>query len=80
MKWIIDDTLAFDRLWIREEPGADGVIGNPVCVVLAPVPAFEEPTEADRQRMVATAREIVEAHNRREPPPRLVTGQLSWPC
>lgn len=70
MKWVIEDEGSFDAVWIREaESGPEGVIGRPICRVFPPTPAFEEPTPADREAMLDTARQIVEAHN---------SNRLTW--
>jgi hypothetical protein len=68
VKWIIEDIPIFERVYVREERGTDGVIGCPVCAVFPPTRAFDEPTDADREEMLRVAREIVEAHNAKERP------------
>ncbi len=66
MKWIIYDDGSFDRVYVREEENSDGTVGRPICRVHPRTRAFDEPTKADREEMLAVAKEIVEAHNAKE--------------
>ncbi len=67
MKWVIDDDGSYDRVWVREtDPRPGNTFERAICQVLSAAAIDHEPTDADREEMLATAREIIESHNAKE--------------
>lgn len=67
MRWQVFDYGSFDRAYITEVELRPGCVSPmAVAVVYPPTFTFEEPTDTDRAQMLATAQEIVDAHNAKE--------------
>jgi hypothetical protein len=69
MKWVIVDHGGYDSVWVKEaHPRPNEKVNTVICRVVNATPSFVEPAYESRLEMLATAKEIVDAHNAKETP------------